>query len=111
MATSRSSEAVWCQAGLDFQQVVLVVVRVPRLADFFACQVVVEPHGSIDEASRSKLDDAIRNRIDELMVMTREQHDTPKRDERVVHSRNRLEVQVVRRLVHDKSIWLGKHQL
>ena len=79
--------------------------------DAAAAQVVVVRAAEIDDAGCFDLDDARRDRRDELAVMAHEDHRAGIVLERQVQRLDRLHVEVVRRLVHEDDVRPLQHDL
>ena len=71
--------------------------------------VVIVVHDLIDDATRSEFDDAVSDRLDELMVMAGEEDIPLEGLERIVERLDRLQVKMVRGAVEDEGIRILEH--
>ena len=76
-----------------------------------AGQVLVISRDLIDQVAVHQLHDAVRGRLNDLMVTGGEQHNAGKLDHTVVQSGDTLHIQMVRRLIEDQHIRAGDHHL
>ena len=74
-------------------------------------QILVIRHHLVDQPFRGDLDDPVRRRLNELVVVRDEQNRAVKIDQPVVQCRNRFEIEMVRRLVEDEHVRSAQHHL
>ena len=115
--TARGQASASIQIVIRFLQVLTLEVEFalpiakgsPGRRHLGAFQVVVETHLPVDDTAGGELDDPVGHGADELMVVGSEQEHLAEGDQTVVEGGDRLQVQVVGRLVQDQHVGAGQH--